>query len=137
MSKITDFLYVGSLDEAFDSDVCDKVQSMLNVASELDLLPRLSHKYKKVPINDDDPAENIILHAPEAVEWIDSEIKQGRKVLVHCLEGRSRSVCICILYLILKQGYTYDNSVSLLQHAAKYYDPYPLYLEQITSLRSN
>lgn len=131
MSKVLETLYVGSLDEAFDEDVLSNVHAILNVASELDLLPRLNHEYKKININDDDPTEDIRKHTTEAIEWMDTQIKKGNKVLVHCLEGRSRSVCICIAYLIKKQGYTYENAVERLRRCAKYYDPYPLYLEQL------
>lgn len=131
MSKIVNKLFVGSLDEAFNDNITKDIQSMLNVASELDLLPRLEHRYKKISINDDDPNEDITIHINEAVEWIDKEIKQDNSVLVHCLEGRSRSVCICIAYLIIKQNYTYEDAINHLKLHAKYYDPYPLYLEQL------
>ena len=131
MSKIIDKLFVGSLDEAFNEIIIKDIHSMLNVASELDLLPRIKHNYKKININDDDPNEDITKHINEAVEWIDKEIKQGNNVLVHCLEGRSRSVCICIAYLTVKQNYTYEDAINHLTLYAKYYDPYPLYLEQL------
>lgn len=38
MSKIINKLFVGSLDEAFNDNITKDIQSMLNVASELDLL---------------------------------------------------------------------------------------------------
>lgn len=131
MSKIINKLFVGSLDEAFNDNITKDIQSMLNVASELDLLPRIEHRYKKISINDDDPNEDITVYINEAVEWIDNEILQNNSVLVHCLEGRSRSVCICIAYLIIKQNYTYEDAINHLKLYAKYYDPYPLYLEQL------
>jgi protein-tyrosine phosphatase len=38
----------------------------------------------------------------DCVQWVDSQVSAGKKVLVHCAEGNSRSVTIVIGYLMYK-----------------------------------
>lgn len=38
----------------------------------------------------------------ECVQWLDAQTRAGRKVLVHCAEGNSRSVTTVIAYLLYK-----------------------------------
>jgi protein-tyrosine phosphatase len=130
MTQLTDNLFVGSLDDAFDDRILSKVTHILNVAAEIDIRHRLHHNYYRVRINDDDENDDVRFVLDECVEYIHEAISQGGKVLVHCLEGVSRSVCVCIAYLC------YSGVSKDFQDAYEYIckirevDVYPLYQSQ-------
>lgn len=130
MSQLTDGLFVGSLDDAFDSRILSQVTHILNVAAEIDIRHRLYHTYHRVHINDDDKSDDVRLVLDECVDYIQHAIDDGGKVLVHCLEGVSRSVCVCIAYLC------YSGFCKDFQEAYQYIcqkrqvDVFPLYLTQ-------
>lgn len=106
------------------------------MVSELNIPERVDHNYLSIGINDDDPLDDIIRIVPECMNFIHDNISSG--VLVHCLEGKSRSVCIVLLYLKLYHNIDIDESViTLAKH--RDVDIYPLYLSQIKlySIRFN
>lgn len=47
----------------------------------------------------------------------DSAISAGKKVLVHCQVGQSRSPSIIIAYLMKKNGISYDQAFSKVKEA--------------------
>lgn len=131
MSHILGSIFVGSLDEAYDEGVKSQVTHVLNVAEELCLLDRVDHVYKKIGVEDDDETEDIRRILVECVAWIEAAVAEGGKVLVHCLEGKSRSVCVCIAYLCKSLGYTFEDAYELVLKKRACVDVFPLYLEQL------
>jgi len=51
--------------------------------------------------------ENIMVHFPEAIKFIDECISNGGKILVHCAAGVSRSAAVVIAYLMWKKMGSY------------------------------
>ena len=75
----------------------------------------LEEKYQEVAQDEINVGFNV-LHSPipdfcapsldqlkKIVNWIDSEISAGRKVLVHCFAGIGRTATVLIAYLIYKR----------------------------------
>lgn len=148
-TKLYDGLYVGSLDDAFgkgtDHDPClSEVTHILNVALELNIPERVDHAYLWLGVVDDpcpktidesstqiDNDIRVIL--PRCLEFIDTARKNGGVVLVHCLEGVSRSICVCLAYLCL---YVFKNDhpfqvLKYMKSVRPESDPWELYIEQI------
>ena len=46
----------------------------------------------------------------ECIEFLDAARSAGGKVLVHCVQGVSRSVSVVIAYLIFKEKMNYDEA---------------------------
>lgn len=123
-------LWVASVEESFHS-LPVGVQQILNVAEELRIVSRTSVlSYKHLPLHDDDPTEDITRVLDEAIEFIDRA-----PTLVHCLEGRSRSVCICVAYLVARRGYSVDAAVEEITLLRPQVNIYSLYLEQLKKWR--
>ncbi|CAL5444365.1 unnamed protein product [Camellia sinensis] len=62
-------------------------------------------EYKNFAICDEEDA-NISSIFEEAHDFIDHIEQTGRKVLVHCFEGRSRSATVILAYLMLRKNLT-------------------------------
>jgi len=52
--------------------------------------------------DDSEPIENVF---DKSTKFIDRHIRAGRNVLVHCYAGVSRSVTLCICYMMRKRGF--------------------------------
>lgn len=65
----------------------------------------LKFVYKRIPI-EDSYDEDISKYFDEGIEFIKNAIDKGDSVLVHCREGRSRSVAMIISYLIVAKNWT-------------------------------
>lgn len=133
MAELTEYLFVGSLDDAYNQYWMDKVTHMLNVAEELTILDRVNHQYMKMGVEDDDPEEDIRRILPACIAWIDDAVSNGGKVMVHCLEGKSRSVCVCLTYLCIREQLTLDEAMGLIRSKRPCIDIFPAYLEQVRS----
>jgi protein-tyrosine phosphatase len=48
----------------------------------------------------------ILPSPPQAKEWIDAALASGGAVLVHCHEGKSRSVTLLLAYLMMSSNLT-------------------------------
>ena len=132
MSKIIDNLYVAGAEETFkDECLKEQVSHFLNVASEVMISCRVNHGYKKIGIKDDDINSDIRSILLDSVNWIDDILTQGGSVCVHCLEGKSRSVCVCIAYLCCKQNWDFKEACDWVRMQRPQTDIYPLYFQQL------
>lgn len=43
--------------------------------------------------------------------WIDAALSAGGAVLVHCHEGKSRSVALLLAYLMISKGHTLKSAM--------------------------
>lgn len=60
-------------------------------------------------------SQDLKPHLEDAVEDIDSALRRGCNVLVHCQQGISRSAAIVIAYLIRKRGMSFDSAVTFVR----------------------
>lgn len=82
-------------------DVIEKTKNKLLSVHDAEL----KFVYKRIPI-EDSYDEDISRYFDESVEFINNSIEKGDSVLVHCREGRSRSVAIIIAYLMIAKNWT-------------------------------
>ncbi|KIY69820.1 phosphatases II [Cylindrobasidium torrendii FP15055 ss-10] len=67
-----------------------------------------------IKINDSDSVD-MSPFLEDVCTHIDSSLKSGKNVLVHCQQGISRSAAVVIAYLIQSRGMTYDSAFGLLK----------------------
>lgn len=138
MSKILDTLYVAGVQETFDDkQLTSNVTHMLNVANEVMISERIDHIYHKIGINDDDVYSDISTIILPCVEWIHDAIKGNGVVCVHCLEGKSRSVCICIAYMCCYHNMTFDNAIKDIKRVRPCIEIFPIYEQQLRNWVKN
>ena len=59
----------------------------------------------------DIPQARISAHFHECANFIDRALKEGGRVLIHCLVGLSRSATITIAYLMIKKGMRAEDAL--------------------------
>ena len=57
----------------------------------------------------DSRTESIESLFHEVVDFVEDALEEGGSVFVHCMQGVSRSVTICMAYMIYKQRETFEN----------------------------
>ena len=61
---------------------------------------------------DDYPSVDLLSHLDESLQWIDKVLKKNKgAVLIHCAKGISRSVSVCIAYLMSRKNMTMDSAM--------------------------
>ena len=101
-TKILDFLYLGSQDNALCQQSLEKlgITYVLNVSITC---PKaefiMDANFLRIPINDGHTAK-IISYFEVAYKFIEKCRKANKKVLIHCLAGISRSPTLAISYLM-------------------------------------
>lgn len=130
MSKVIDNLYVAGVEETYNIEFKSKITHFLNVANEVNICERIDHVYKKIGINDDDFNSDIRDILDECLLYLRT-VLENNTVCIHCLEGKSRSVCVCIAYLCLDKGMEYHDAYKLMKITRPQIDIFPLYEKQL------
>lgn len=129
MYFITPDLAVGRRADAEDAATlaAHGIRSLLSLCA----LPRPEGVQRQLSLDIKDrvalPAESIA----EALEFIDSQIGAGRKVLIHCEMGISRSASIAVGYLHGRCGLSVEEALARVREANPIADPHPLLLESL------
>lgn len=132
-------LVLGSFADSFDvRGVLERygVTHVLNVASECDVAGdrRLGLVYQKHGMPDDDAREDIRDTLRRCHAFIDAARAEDERsvVLVHCLEGISRSVCVLASYAYLscESFASFDEALTHIKKLRPAIDPYPPYVHQ-------
>ena len=92
--------------------------------------------YCAIPLPDN-PCTDLAGYLPEAVEFIDSAVKEGGKVLVHCLRGKSRAPTIACAYLISILTFPTDKALKLLKKKQPFADPNFGFISQLKTIRQD
>jgi dual specificity phosphatase 12 len=78
--------------------------------------PKIGEDSKIVQLHidiQDNPFENLIISLEGLYEWIRDAILSGARVLVHCLQGISRSGAIIIAYLMRSLDLDYEKALAM------------------------
>ncbi|KAK6060132.1 dual specificity phosphatase, catalytic domain protein [Cooperia oncophora] len=71
-----------------------------------------AYHYLRISV-DDNSSHNLSQYFPEAIAFIDAAARAGDACLVHCLAGISRSVTICLAYLMAKNKWSLEDAYDL------------------------
>jgi hypothetical protein len=99
ITEVIDNLYISGL-ESHTAILNKGIRCVINISSECpmqDLGPTI--EYEKISISDL-PTTSIQPYFDRLTDRIDQNLQQGKKTLVHCYVGRSRSATIILGMLI-------------------------------------
>ncbi|MEW9796755.1 diacylglycerol kinase family protein [Alteromonas sp. CYL-A6] len=108
VQQITDDVFLACRLFGRDIDTLreNQVSAILDVTAEFDGLDWSAFQndchYLNIPVLDHTSPTPEQLHT--AINWIDQQIKDGHKVVVHCALGRGRSVLVVAAYLLAKDA---------------------------------
>lgn len=106
------------------------------------LPPHISEDYEhlQIEINDEETA-NLLEHLPGAIDFINQALfpkgsgsdqkKHNGAILIHCAQGKSRSVAVVIAYLMAKYNLTYSQALHAVTRKVADAEPNNGFVEQL------
>ena len=106
-------IFVGNYPFALNKEILlkNKIEYIVNCSKECKCFyenEKLFH-YLHIPLLDN-LTEDPLKYMEQSNEFIDNALKQNKKVLIHCIQGISRSATILYMFLIVKRNYTLNNA---------------------------
>merc|ERR1712110_788806 len=143
-SRLTPSLYVGAYKDINDETVRRyQINLIVNATrskpiyqpKQIDLKSKVH--VVRVPLNDHQ--EDIFPYLKHTADLIMENAKLGGKTLVHCVQGKSRSVSLCIAYLILYDRsennsifeMNVENALDFVQEKRSFAQPNRLFMQQL------
>ncbi|KAH3767628.1 Dual specificity phosphatase [Pelomyxa schiedti] len=136
---IPGFLFLGGCD-AVSKDILNSlgITHVVNMCAELTvpLQQFPTTKFLHCPIDDfaDSPLEPSL---SKSLEFIDSAFAEGKKVLVHCAMGISRSSSVVIGYLIHHSRMTFDAAHAHVKQCRPFIQPNPGFVKQLIKFQAS
>lgn len=137
MNEVLPGLFVGRVEATQDPESMSKVDAVLTVLredSEDDFLDDALLEGKQwmfIGLRDRESA-NIERYFEQAFQFIDSQRRSGKVVLVHCAAGRSRSVSMVIYYMMRKKlAKSPDEALAMIQKARPVAGPNEGFMEKL------
>lgn len=111
MNYITDNIYLGSQQALYQVEELRRhgITHILTVHDEyvpVDIKDNFYHKHCVIA---DNPSESLMKVLPEALTFMNS-IGKNDKILVHCAQGRSRSVSIVIAWIMQRYNISFPEA---------------------------
>lgn len=108
------FLYLGNFWQANSAEVIDalEITHVVNMGAITDQRNKFEHvQYLDVAIKDNEDVDITHEFGP-TIEFIHKAAEKNGRVLIHCVQGVSRSSTICIWYVMLKTKCTLSAAYS-------------------------
>lgn len=115
ISMINEGLYLGNFGDSMNLDNLKKlgITHIVNISGLNNTYPE-DFEYLRIYIEDDE-SKNIAAHFGKSNRFIYNAIAKGGKVLVHCIEGKSRSPAIVVAFLMRKKKMNFSDAYFLVK----------------------
>lgn len=127
-------LYLGNISAARSSRSLSerRISHIVSVCSDPipGELPESGLSHLRIPIEDVDHAD-LLIHLPVAVRFIDQAIRHHGIVLVHCVQGLSRSAAVVAAYLMWSRRINATQALETVRRAREQVWPNPGFQEQL------
>ncbi|KAH8697219.1 dual specificity phosphatase [Talaromyces proteolyticus] len=128
-------LYIGGV-LALRNKAALHAANITHVVSVLRMKPdeHLTDPFENLKIEVDDVEdEDLLQHFQESNAFIQSALDKGASVLIHCAMGKSRSVAVCIAYLMNRQpkGLNPDTTLKLIRKSRPIAEPNEGFMNQL------
>ncbi len=133
ISKITDTIYLGNMEAAFNYKKLKKlgIRKVLTVMSAFgNHYPENTFVHKSIDVTDDYET-NLIRYFKECLLFIDGY----DKVFVHCAAGMSRSPTIVIAYLMWKKKLSLNDAIKFVKNKRPEISPNLNFMRQLQTFQ--
>lgn len=131
MDEVLPSLWIGDLPSALDTDTL-KEKNICSVVSAMRGRVTLHDAFNKHQINiDDDDDEDVLVHFLPAIAFIQTELDNGRGVLVHCQAGMSRSATIVAAYIMYSRHIDCEAALEIIRKARPSIEPNAGFVQQL------
>lgn len=134
-SHICDGLYVGStiasndLEHLRQEDITVVIRVIMHEEHCLEEYPGIEYHYYSTY---DGPCGDIIGAFEYTRDIIRNALREGRRVLVHCRAGKSRSAAVVIGYLMWSRGIDYHTAYAIVCKARCIADPCSFFVTKLS-----
>ena len=135
-SEILPRLYISDLSFAENPTSLSSyaITHVLSTLPDNIYLPPMHPPLARLQINlEDFPFEELVAHLPATTAWIRDAIKSSpdARVLVHCVEGVSRSVSVVAAFLIATYGWTPVEALQFIKSKRRVANPNFGFVQQL------
>ena len=127
-NEIIDNIYIGNYSYALNSDLMlkDGITYILNCGNGLKNFYEKDNifKYLYLPIYDSE-YQKLDKFLEKSNKFIKEGSEKGNKILSHCGAGMSRSVTMCLMYMIIEKKYKYSEAFKIMKEKRKCAVPNP------------
>jgi len=110
-----------------------RINSVLHIG--FDIHPEKDVTYRFLDLEDNvQSADRFKTLLDELHQWIDQELARGRRVLVACSAGKSRSVTVCLSYLMKRRRMSYDEAYAFMYERRPVISPNPGFIRMLKTL---
>ncbi|RDB22761.1 Dual specificity protein phosphatase 1B [Hypsizygus marmoreus] len=93
-------------------------------------LPASGICHMRIPVEDVDYAD-LLIHLPSACQFIEQALRGGGNVLVHCVQGISRSAAVVAAYLMWRRRVNSTQALDMVRSVRDQIWPNPGFQEQL------
>ncbi len=116
-NEIIPNLWLGNIKDSINSDFIDKMDIIINCTKDI---PFNNDKKKCIRIPVDDNLEkieitNLYKFLDKITNFIHLQLRQGKKIFVHCFAGKQRSASVITAYLMKYTGLKQNQVIDLLK----------------------
>lgn len=130
-SEILPNIYLGNRENAYNKNVVQnlKITHILSLNKDA----RYDHGISQLNYPIDDDVEENIIYAYNMVKNFLVEAYGNGKLLIHCDQGKSRSVAILILFLNERIGLSFEELLFFVKKQRRIAQPNPGFVDQLRS----
>ncbi len=133
-NEILPNIFVGNHASALSKKflISNKITHILNCGINLITLFEKDNnfKYLKIPLYDFEYQE-LEDYVNQTNKFIEEGSNKGNKILIHCGEGVSRSVAICLMYMIIIKKYTFTEALKIMNQKRPCSKPNKGFIKQL------
>lgn len=137
-AEILPYLYLGSEFHATSNEWLSKhgIEAILNVSNRNPEIDETLYEYKHLAIRDSGDCD-ITAIFQESFAFIEYVRESGRKLMVHCQAGISRSATICIAYLMKTEGKSMQEGMDYVRNCRQCINPNFGFVAQLVSYETD
>ena len=117
-NEIIDNIYVGNYKFALDANLMIKegITHILNCGNGLKNFYENDNlfKYLYIPLYDSE-SQKLEKYLEKSNKFIKEGSENGNKILIHCGAGMSRSVTLCLMYMIIEKKYKFSEANKIMK----------------------